>query len=172
MVLINEGTSVADENLWSHLANWVSIGMVVNPARGQMRGGGIYIFPVYICAQEFDFAKHVPPSHPASARPFSTPRENLVRIHGLLRSIPLSTTAPTLTVSRHRVNYYVSGHTIAPRWRLPESVRWCRAGSPHDSSSDECAYSGNPMDPFLCAYLLLHPLVVKGAIFHTEYRRR
>ena len=57
-------------------------GKVANPARGQLNRENEYS-PVPVRAREFDLARRVQPSRPASACSFSIVRLNLVLTNGI-----------------------------------------------------------------------------------------
>ena len=74
--------------------------MVANPARGQLGKKHVF-FPVPVRAWECGLARRVRPSRPTSAR--SSPYSGLIWCL-LTGSLPLSATASTCTVNRHRVS--------------------------------------------------------------------
>ena len=113
---------------------------VANPARGQLNRENEY-FPVRVRASEFDLARRVRPSRPASSCPLSTLRLNLVLLaEGFL---PIFAVASIyLFIPPYPIGSVpnLSGHAIACRWRSLPRVHRYRASSPQGSCSNGCCH--------------------------------
>ena len=98
---------IIDIEDWASTGNGCQFCIVVSGTKGK------WLFPVPVCASELGLARQVRSSHPALARPFSTPRLNLVLTltHGSSRS---PRRCPSIyTVNRHhrRHSSYNIHHT-------------------------------------------------------------
>ena len=127
---------------------------VANPARGQANRKNGY-FPVPVRAREFDLARQVQPSRPASACSFSTLRLTLV----LTRFLPISAAAsiyvfiPPTTIGSVPSS---SSHAFTYRWRQLPRVCRHRTSSPQGSPSNGCClfrYHHGPIIVPLFSYI-------------------
>ena len=105
---------------------------------------------VSVLAAEFNLARRVQPSRPASARSFSTPRLNLVLVHGSSGFPRRRPSIPSTAIG--------SGQS---RWHLPPRALRNKASCPQGSSSNGCCLFRKPHGSILVRPSFLHPLLVQ-----------
>ena len=106
-------------------------GKVANPARGQPSRGNEY-FPVRVRAWEFDLARRVRQSCPASACSSPYQAESGAYLRGSSR-VPRRRPFIYFKPAPYAIGSVpsLSGHTVAYRWRSLPRVRRHRACSPY-----------------------------------------
>ena len=132
---------------------WINRVWMANPARGQLnRENSFFPCPrprLKNLVSRDRFGRPVPRQPPHSP---SRLRLNLIGWCLLTGFLPLSATASTDNVNRHRSPVYIRSHPIAYRWRSLPRVRRHRASSRQGGSSNGCCLFRNHHGPIFVRF--------------------